>query len=525
MNERKIAVAKFSAIKNGEMREVDANGTKVLLVRTGDQCFALGATCTHYGAPLVQGALVGERIICPWHHACFRATSGDLLEPPALDALPRFALEIEGDDIFVTLPEKPADRRTPDMAKRDSAADERVFVILGGGAAGYAAAQTLREDDFKGRIVMITRESQAPYDRPKLSKNYLQGKVGPKGMPLRPDEFFDEYGIEILRDKIVTSVDAAAKTVTFQDGETLPYDSLLVATGGEPHRLDLPGTDLKNIFALRSFDSADAIIAAAQNAQNAVVIGASFIGMETACGLKERGLAVTVVAPGKVPFEQTLGAEIGQMLQKLHEKNGVQFRLGAHATGFEGEGKVRAVVLDTGERITADLVIAGVGVVPATSFLNGVTLHKDGGVVTDEHLRAGEDFYAAGDIARFPDARSGASTRIEHWRTALQQGRTAAHNMTGKETAYTAVPFFWTVQFGANLRYVGHAQEWDEIIFQGDVAQQKFLAFYVKDDRVLAIAGSKRDRDLASLQEMMRLDQIPALDSLRDGSAKFSPGD
>lgn len=521
MNGREVAVCKLSEINDGEMKEIQVGETPVLLARVSGKCYALAAKCTHYGGPLAKGALVGDRIICPWHHACFNATNGDLKEPPALDSLPSFTLRIDGDDIFVELPEEPADRRTPAMARLDAKTDGRVFVILGGGASGYMAAQTLRADGFKGRIVMVTREDRYPYDRPNLSKDYLQGSAEPEWIPLRADEFFADHDIEIMRESEAKKIDTAAKEITFADGKTLAYDSLLVATGGIPRKLELPNAGLKNIFVLRSFDTAEAIIAAAEKATKAVIIGASFIGMETAASLAQRGVSVTVIAPDKVPFEKTLGAEIGELFRRVHEKNGVKFRLNSHVKGFEGGEAVRSVILDTGETVDADLVIVGIGVSPATGFLDGIELHKDGGVVTDKHLSLGRDLYAAGDIVHFPDARTGESIRIEHWRTALQQGQTAGHNMAGRTMAFTGVPFFWTTQFGVTLNYVGHADRWDEIIFDGDPASQDFLAFYVKDFRVLAVAGMNRDSELAFLEELIRLNRIPSPDRLRNGTAEL----
>lgn len=444
-------------------------------------------------------------------------SNGDRLEPPALDALPSYPLTIAGNDILVQLPEEPARQRTPEMSGSDPKADARVFVIIGGGAAGYSAAQTLREEGFEGRIIMITKEDRAPYDRPNLSKDYLQGGAEPEWMPLRPDDFFDDHGIEIIRNRVVTGVDAASKTITFEEGESLPYDKVLMATGGEPRRLDLPGSDLKNIFVLRSFDDADAIIETAKGAKKAVVIGSSFIGMEAAFSLKQRGLSVTVIAPGNVPFEKNLGNEIGAMFQRVHENNGVDFRLGASVVNFEGDGKVSAAVISTGERIEADLVIAGIGVSPATKFLDGLNLHKDGGVITDKYLQAGKDIYAAGDIAHFPDVQTGEDIRIEHWRTALQQGQAAARNMLDKEIAFTSVPFFWTTQFDVTLNYVGHAKDWDEIFFRGDVDQHDFLAFYIKNGRVSAVAGMNRDRELDVLEELFRQRQMPGAQEIKDG--------
>jgi NADPH-dependent 2,4-dienoyl-CoA reductase/sulfur reductase-like enzyme/nitrite reductase/ring-hydroxylating ferredoxin subunit len=446
---REVELAKVDDLKDGEMKAIDAGEAKVLLARVNGSFHAVGATCTHYGAPLEEGALCGARIICPWHHASFDVKTGDLLEPPAFDALPRYEVRVEGGRVIVSLPDEVADRRTPPLAKHDARQDERTFVILGGGAAGYMAAQTLREENFQGRVVMLTREDRLPYDRPNLSKDYLHGHADPEWMPLRPDEFFAEHAIEVWRGREVVRVDAPAKTISFKDGEQLAYDALLVATGGEPRTLPVEGNDLKNAFTLRSFSDTDAIIAAATNAKRAVVIGASFIGMEAAASLRTRGLEVTVVAPDKMPFERTLGAEIGALFRTIHESNGVQFKLGTQVERLVGDDQVEAVALKTGERIEADLVVVGVGVRPATTFLAGVSLHEDGGVIVDAHLRAADALYAAGDIARFTDARTNESTRIEHWRTALQQGRVAACNMAGCATVYDAVPFFWTRQFDA----------------------------------------------------------------------------
>jgi NADPH-dependent 2,4-dienoyl-CoA reductase/sulfur reductase-like enzyme/nitrite reductase/ring-hydroxylating ferredoxin subunit len=521
MTHKEGTVAVSGELKDGEMKQVSLGGTDILLARVKGKYHAVGAHCTHYGAPLVEGVLSNERIICPWHHACFNAATGDVEEPPALDSLPCYGVRAEGESIIVSLPDETTDRRTPAMTRRDSSADARTFVILGGGAAGYAAAQALREDGFKGRVLMITREDRTPYDRPNLSKDYLQGHAEPEWMPLRAEEFYAEHDIELWRGKEVARVRAAQKTITFTNGDTLAYDSLLVATGGTPRRLDVPGSDLKNIFVLRNFADTDAIIEAALHASRAVIIGASFIGMEAAASLAERKLSVTVVAPGEAPFEKTLGPEIGRLLRQVHEARGVQFKLGAAAARFEGDGVVKRVVLDSGERVEADLVIIGIGVRPATDFLEGVELQRDGGVVVDKHLRAADGVYAAGDIAYFSSALTRERQRIEHWRTAQQQGRVAAHNMAGKKVEFDGVPFFWTRQFDAGLLYVGHAASWDEIIFHGDVSAQDFLAFYVKDDHVLAVAGMNRDREMAALEELMRLDRMPEPDRLRNSPVDF----
>ncbi len=517
MNYKDVPLAHTSDLRDGEMKEVSVGETKILLARVGDDFHATSATCPHYGAPLVEGALCGTRIICPWHHACFNIETGGLEEPPALDGLVHYDVHVREGHIIASVPVETPDRQTPSLAKHDPS-DTRQFVIIGGGAAGYAAAQTLREDGFRGRVSIITREDRAPYDRPNLSKDYLQGHAEPEWMPLRPEEFYDECNIELVCNKEVTRVDARAKTISFESGERQRYDALLLATGGAPRRLNVPGSDLKNVCLLRSFADADSIIETAGHSSRVVIAGASFIGMEVACSLAARGLEVTVVAPSAEPFESTLGSEVGAMFRRVHESHGVKFKLGSIVYRFEGASHVEAVVLNNGERLETDMVVLGVGVRPATGFLEGVKLHEDGGVIVDAYLRAAEDLYAAGDIAFFPDPRTGERIRVEHWRMAQQQGRIAAHNMAGKATAFDGVPFFWTQQFEAGLLYVGHAAKWDEIIYQGDTAAHDFLAFYVKEGRVLAVAGMKRDRDMAAVEELLRLGRTPSPAQLRRGT-------
>jgi NADPH-dependent 2,4-dienoyl-CoA reductase/sulfur reductase-like enzyme/nitrite reductase/ring-hydroxylating ferredoxin subunit len=505
---RDVHVANTLDLRDGEMKEVSVDETRILLARVGDNFYAVSATCPHYGAPLAEGALCGTRVVCPWHHAVFNVVNGDLEEPPALDSLTSYAVRVEGERLFVSLPEETEDRRTPAMVKRDPITDSRQFVIIGAGAAGYAAAQALREEGFRGNLVMITREDRAPYDRPNLSKDYLQGHAEPEWMPLRSEDFFKEHDIQLLLNREVTRVDARAKTITFEGGDTMDYDALLVATGAAPVRLNIPGADLKNVSVLRSFADADSIIETAGRSRRAVVVGASFIGMEAAYSLRERGLDVTVIAPSREPFETTLGAEVGAVFRRVHESHGVRFKLGSIVYRFEGSHKVEAVTLDNGERIETDMVVVGVGVRPVTQFLDGVELDQAGAVVVDSRLRAADRLYAAGDIASFADPRTGERVRIEHWRTAQQQGRTAARNMIGRNVTFDAVPFFWTRQFDIGLLYVGQAASWDEIIYRGDVNSQDFLAFYVKDNRVRAVAGMNRDREMAAAEELIGLNRV-----------------
>lgn len=505
------------------MREVKVADTSILLVRLDDRFHALNAACTHYGAPLAEGALRDGRIVCPWHHACFNATSGDLLEPPALDALRCADVTLEGDDVIVTLTDDWSDRREPSMAPRDLN-DSSLYVVIGGGAAGYMASQTLREDGFGGRILVLSSDTRQPYDRPNLSKDYLRGTAGDEWMPLRPEAFFREHGIDIQVKTRVDSLDAATKSIVLADGSRVTYDKAVVATGGVPRSLDVAGSDLANIFLLRSHDDADDVIAALMNAKRAIVIGASFIGMEAACSLRLRDIDVTVIAPDNVPFARTLGEEIGGMFRTLHEEHGVHFRMQRSVVRFEGNKAVSQVVLDNGERLEADIVIIGVGVRPAASFVHNVELDKDGAIVVDEYLRAADSLYAAGDIASFIDPRAGRRSRIEHWRAAEQQARIAAHNMCGREIAYASVPFFWTQQFDQSLRYVGHATSVDDIVIEGDVAARDFIAYYCEGDRIAAVAGMQRDHRLAEIEALMQAGAMADASDIRAANALKADG-
>lgn len=521
MEYKEVVVTKLGDLPHGTMKQVTVDGGDILLTNVQGKISALGAFCTHYNARLENGILSGNTVVCPYHQACFCATSGDLKEPPALNALPAFEVFVRGEDIVVKLPEKIARMRVPEMCAPDPARDPRTFVLLGAGAAGNAAAQSLRQNGFQGRIIMISRETDLPYDRPNLDKDYLQGEAKEEWMPLRSGKFFQNRGIELMLGKNVTRVDSRSRTLVFETGESLKYDRLLLATGATPRRLNVAGEDLPGIFTLRSFADSRALVKACESASRAVIIGTSFIGLESAASLRKRGLQVTVVGLESVPFERLLGPEIGNMIRKVHEQNGVVFNLENTVESFEGNGKVRRVVLKDGARLETDLVLVGIGVKPNTGYLQDLVLDPDGGLRTDAYFRVAEDIYAAGDIACVPDWRSGEPVRIEHWRTAEQQGRDAALNMLGVPTANASVPFFWTKQGTFGLRYAGHARGWDRIIFDGDVASGSFAAFYIRDNRVDAVATCRRDKQMAAILQRMQVGSMPSAGDLQSGNFDF----
>ena len=382
--------------------------------------------------------------------------------------------------------------------------DDRCFVIIGAGAAGAVAAQTLREAGFGGRVLMLDRENRVPYDRTVLSKYVLSGEPGGEKSPLQTQSFYRDQRIERLTAE-VTEIDPSARCISCANGIEFSYDAALLATGGIPKRPDISGVELGNVFMLRSRSDADSLLAQAERSTRAVVLGASFIGMEVAASLRERGLAVTVIAQEKVPFEARLGSEVGGAFLGLHAKRGVEFRFEAKIATLNGNRNVEAVTLETGERIPADLVVIGFGVTPATACAEGLPRAEDGGILVDASLRAADGLYAAGDIAHFPHRGDGAPIRVEHWRVAQQQGRLAALNMLGHGLRYDAVPVFWTIQYLKRLDYAGHAVNWDDLIIHGDLGKPEFLAYYVKDGHVIAAAAIDRDRDMAAVIELFSL--------------------
>lgn len=511
MSTQKYKVATREALSPGEMKQLKAGETEILLARHEDEFFATAAHCTHYGAPLAEGVLSGKRVICPWHHACFDVSTGDQTEPPGCDSLPRFEVSVSGEDVYVSVPEDAPAQRMVAMKKR-SESSEQLYAIIGGGAAGQYAAEALRAEGYQGRILMISQDKDLPYDRVNCSKEYLQGEAPAAWMPLRDTGFYEEYSIELMMDTTVKELDADQKKIQLLNGEVISYDKALICTGGAARKLDIAGADLENVFTLRSMQDSSQIQEAAKEAKKVVVIGSSFIGMEGAWSLSKLGCDVTVVSPEKVPFASKWGEEVGAMLKKKHEENGIKFKLETKVKSFDGDNKVKRVKMENGDSLETDMVLVGVGVDPATAFVKGIDLAQDGGIVVDDQLRAAKDLYAAGDVAHFP--YKGDDARIEHWRLACQHGRLAGENMAGKEKAYTSVPFFWTAQQGLQIRYIGYTPDYDRIVVDGNIGEQDFIAYYVRDGLVKAALGINRDKEMAALHELIRLDRVPPVKDL-----------
>ena len=476
----------------------------VLLARSGSAVFAIGANCTHYGGPLAEGLMVGDTVRCPWHHACFSLRTGEALRAPAFSPVSCWAVEQSGGRIFVRTRMQP-----PDAGKRvhlaaDKSAPKRI-VIVGGGAAAFAAAENLRRQGYGGSIVMVSSDNAAPVDRPNLSKDYLAGNAPEDWVPLQPDTFYSERNIDLRLGTTADSIDVGNAAVVLSDSSRLGYDRLLLATGAEPVRLAIPGADQPHVRTLRSLADCRAIIAGAQTASRAVVLGASFIGLEVAAALRARGIDVHVVAPGSRPMERVLGPQLGDVVRAIHEEHGVTFHLGSTAAAIEG----KRVVLKNGGMIEADLVVAGIGVRPRVELAEKAGLAIDRGVLVDACLEtSAAGVFAAGDIARWPDPRSASRIRVEHWVVAERQGQTAARNMLGAREKFTAVPFFWSQHYDVAINYVGHAESWDDVSIEGNPAARDCLVRYRHLGRVLAVAAIQRD--IASLEAELQMESEAA---------------
>jgi apoptosis-inducing factor 3 len=467
----------------------------VLLARVGDDVLAVGATCTHYGGPLDSGIVVGDTVHCPLHHACFSLRTGEALAAPAFDPIGCWKVERSGDRIVVretiTPTPRPQSEHT-DLPKR--------IVIVGGGAAGFACAEMLRRRGYEGSLTMLSEDADAPCDRPNLSKDYLAGEAPEDWIPLRSAKFYDEQAIDLHLNVAVTHIDTSARTVTTADGRAFAFERLLLATGAEPARPTIPGADQPHVFTLRSLADSRAIIERAKTARSVVVLGSSFIGLETAAALRARGLSVHVVSLANRPLEKVLGPELGDFIQSLHEDHGVTFHMKSSLASVD----MQSVTLRNGTDIDADLVIMGIGVHPRVELAEAAKLAVGSGILVDEYLETPvPGIYAAGDAARWRDQRSGLTDRVEHWVVAERQGQVAAVNMLGGKTPFRDLPFFWSAHYDVTIRYVGHAQSWDNVEITGSLAARDCMVRYRKDGKVIAVATVGRDQVALEQAELL----------------------
>ncbi|MEP7085970.1 MAG: FAD-dependent oxidoreductase [Gemmatimonadota bacterium] len=500
----------ISSIPDGGMLVGHAQGQAVLLSRSGSEIFAIGATCTHYSGPLGEGLIVGDTVRCPWHHACFNLRTGEALKAPALSPVSRWEVEHRGDMVFVTKELKLADGLTPVKPLSTIPENVKRVVIVGAGVAGNAAAEMLRRQGFTGSIVMLGADPSGPYDRPNLSKDYLAGTAEESWLPFHSANFYKRHDIELLTSSRVREIDVEARRATLESGDAHEYDRLLLATGADPIRLTVPGADQKHVFYLRTLADSQAIIAAAGAAKRVVVIGASFIGLEAAASLRTRGLDVNVVAPDAVPLAKVFGTELGAHIKSLHESKGVKFSLEKSVTAIGASD----VTLDDGTKLPADIVVVGIGVRPALDLAKQMGLAVDNGVVVDEMLESSvPGIFAAGDIARFP-YRAGDRIRVEHFVVAERQGQYAARNMLGAREPYDDIPFFWSVHFDKEIRYVGHASKIESLAVGGDIAKNDAIVAYTERGKIVAFASIGRDLACLEAERALEIDDAKAMKEL-----------
>lgn len=492
----------LSSVHPGQLLAGHAFGEAVLLARVDENWFAVGAKCTHYSAPLADGLLVGETVRCPWHHACFSLRNGAAVAAPALNDLPAYDVRVENNIVRVVGKRAAPRLNESRPGQRGSRAPERVVVedhppagprsvvIVGAGAAGNACAEMLRREGYRGPVTLLDPDRDAPYDRPNLSKDYLAGNAPEDWLPLHPETFYENQHIEVRTGVEARELDVRAKTINLSDGSTLEFGRLLIATGSSPIRLRIPGEE--RIRYLRNLGDSRAIIAEARADRKAVIIGAGFIGLEVAASLVARGLDVSVVAPDRIPLERVLGPELGGLVKSVHEERGVQFYLGRSAQSVDDA----AVVLDDGTRLGADLVIAGIGVRPNTAIAERAGLSIDDGIAVNEFLETSAPVvFAAGDVARWPDAYSTARLRVEHWVVAERQGQVVARNMLGHRDRFDDIPFFWSNHYDElSIQYTGHVEKWDETRIDGNVKEMDCAVSFMVNGKRRAIATINRDR-------------------------------
>lgn len=478
----------------------------VVLVRRGDDVFATGAHCTHYGGPLAEGLVVGDTLRCPWHHACFSLATGEAVGAPALSPIACYLVVREGDRVRV------GSKRSEPAPRRPARSPESI-VLLGSGAAGAAAAEQLRREGYAGPLALVGVEP--PVDRPNLSKDYLAGNAPEEWLTLRDEGFYRSLDVDLVTGDAARALDLDGRAVELESGRRLPFAALLYATGAEPVRLPLPGADGPHVHTLRTVSDSRAIVARAEAGRRAVVIGASFIGLEVAASLRAREVEVDVVAPETVPLGRVLGEEVGRFVLGLHQEHGVRFHLGRKPASIGAD----AVTLDDGTTLPCDFVVLGVGVRPRLGLAEAAGLPVDGGLLVDRELRAAPGVWAAGDVARYPDPRSGRPVRVEHWVHAERMGQAAARNMLGAGETYRDVPFFWSAHYDATVSYVGHAERPDAIEVHGSLAGRDALVAYREGGRIAAVVTLGRDRASLAAEAAMEAGDDAALESVVGGGA------
>ncbi|KAK5887690.1 hypothetical protein CesoFtcFv8_016274 [Champsocephalus esox] len=492
-----------SDLKDGQMMEVEVGNHSVLLTRSEGRYSAIGHQCTHYGAPLSKGFISGNTVRCPWHGACFNIHTGDLEEYPGMDCLPCHKVKIQNKKVYVSINKKTLrqEKRVKSMGALIPGVNQTVL-LLGGGAASLICAETLRQEHFGGRIIMVTRDELLPYDKTRLSKVM---NVQSDSILLRRMEFYHQYDIEVWLRKEAVSLDTDKKTVTFDEGLVQSYDQLLISTGCRAKALDVPGTKLDNIKMLETPEDARQIHAACLG-HNVTLVGTSFVGMEVASYLINKASSITLIGSSELPYQNTLGREVGKVTMTMLSEKNLKFYMNDNVTEIKGvDGKVKEVVLKSGKVIPADVLIVCIGIKANSEFLrsSNIQLDQNNFVTVDKHMRTNiPSVYCGGDLATFPLAMAkNRMVNIGHWQMAQAHGRIAALNMLDKQTELNSVPFYWTVLLGKTIRYAGYGEGYTDIVIKGKFEDKKFLGLYMKNDEVIAAVSLNYDPALSAVAE------------------------
>ncbi|XP_061624159.1 apoptosis-inducing factor 3 isoform X4 [Phyllopteryx taeniolatus] len=543
------SVCHVKDLENGQMREVDLGSGRALLIKDHGEFSAMGHKCPHYGAPLVKGVLSKGRVRCPWHGACFNVATGDIEDFPGLDGLPTFQVRVEKDKVIIRANKQAlrSQKRSKAMARCSAVVNCSTgfahVLIIGSGPAGLVCAETLRQEGFTDRIVVCTMDRHPPYDRPKLSKS-LDSTA--EQLRLRSLDFLQDHRIELLTEKEVVAIDVKTRSITFEEGLKMEYRKLFIATGNKPKALNYKGTEVRNVFHLRTPEDANSIARLADN-KNAVIVGTSFVGMEAAAALTDKAHSVSIVGVESVPFKKALGEKVGKAIMKLFEANRVKFYMLNEVSEMIGHhGQLKEVVLKSGKVLRADVCVIGAGCVPATSFLkqSGVHMDSKGFITVNKVFFAtrtcymadflsrvvfvyvfilqkqsrrivsvwvflmmqtnADGVFAGGDVVTFPfPPRNNKKVNIPHWQMAHVHGRAAALGMLGRVTEMTTVPYFWSAMFGKTIRYAGYGDGFDDVIIQGDLDELRFVAFYTRGEEVVAVASMNYDPIVSRAAEVL----------------------
>jgi len=482
---------------------IDLEGEKLAVYKDEEgYLVALSPRCTHMGCT-VDWNDADRTWDCPCHGSRY-AVDGEVIQGPAAKSLPM--VHVKGER-----------KAGAGAAPRPSGKGRQRIVIVGAALCGGTAAATLRRQGFDGHLTLIGAEQHLPYERPPLSKSFLRGETSFDDALVESAAFWPDKQVELRLGTKAIGVDTSGHTVELEGGERVPFDQLLIATGARNRRFPIPGLDLSGVYDLRTVEDAERIRAEVMPGRNVVIAGMGFIGSEVAASLRQKGLSVTVIDGNVAPLARVLGEQVGGVLEGIHRDKGVQMHFQDRVASFEGTHRVERVVTAGGLKLDCDFVVTGLGVEPITDFLEGSGIDLDDGVLVDEWCKTSvEGVFAAGDVANHNNPLFGRRVRVEHWQNAIKHGRAAALSMLGKGSPYREVYWFWSDQYEVNLQYAGYHTEWDELVVRGSLEDRSFLAFYVKDGRILATVGIGRGDDVQRCMSLIEAGAQVDPDKLSD---------